>query len=92
MNETRHFQLIDGTFTPQEAGQVLGSMVKSKIDYHTRENHSDMERSGGKKAHSETRLRDLRELNASLREFFESTNAGNHNLKFSGQITIEVLD
>ena len=92
MNPTRHFQLIDGTFTPEEASKVLGSMVKSKIDYHTLESHSDSELSGGSKFHSKERLQNLRELNAKLKELFESAAVGNRKLKINGTIEIDLVD
>ena len=92
MNPTRHFQLIDGTFSPEEASKVLGSMVKNKIDYHTLESHSDSELSGGSKLHSEERLENLRELNAKLRQLFDNASAENKRLRISGTIEIDFVD
>ena len=92
MNTTRHFQLIDGTFSPQEAGRILGSMVKSKIDYHSLESHSDSERARGSKAHSQERLQTLRDLNANLKELFETAAAQNKSLKISGTIEIDFVE
>jgi hypothetical protein len=92
MKEARKFQLIEGTFSAEEAGRILGAMVKSKIDYHTLESHGHSERADGKKAHSEERLRNLRALNASLKEALEAAAAANRSLNISGTIEISLAD
>lgn len=92
MNKTQHFDLINGTFTPEEARQVLGTMVKNKIAYHSLESHSDSEISGGSKLHSKERLHSLRELNESLKELFETASAQNKSLKIRGRIEIDFVE
>jgi hypothetical protein len=92
MNETRKFQLIEGTFSAREAGDILGAMVKGKIDYHSLESHSHSERADGRKAHSEERLRNLRALNTSLKEVLEAAATANRSLKISGTIEIQLAD
>ncbi len=101
MNETRtfitmnkhphHFQLIDGTFTPDQARQVLGAMVKSTIDYHTLERHSQGERSGIPHD-SEQRLQSLRGLDTELKALFESARASGAQLKVTGEIKITLME
>ena len=44
MHDKQRFQLIDGTFSPSKAGQVLHSLVQSKIDYHSLQKLSDLVR------------------------------------------------
>lgn len=85
------FQLIDGTFTPDQARQVLGAMVQSKIDYHTLEKHSEGERSG-MTHHSEERLRSLRALAAELKDVFESSYPSGAQLKVTGKIEITLME
>jgi len=67
-------------------------MVKSKIDCHTLERHSRSDRSHSGKARSEERLEELHELNASLKEFFETAAATERKLKISGTIEIGFAD
>ena len=88
---SNHFQLIDGTFTPDQARQVLGAMVKSKIDYHTLEKHSEGERSGILHD-SEQRLQSLRALDTKLKSLFESTRASGAKLKVTGSIEITLVE
>lgn len=91
MNTQQHFQLIDGTFTPDQARQVLGAMVKSKIDFHTLEKHSESERSGAADL-SRERLETLRKLDADLKSLFEKARASGATLKVRGNIHITLID
>lgn len=88
MNDKRHFQLIDGTFTPSEAARVLLSLVKSKMAYHNMEKFSNEERYGRDPSHSEKRLRDLAKLESELKELFASAADSKQNLKINGWIEI----
>jgi hypothetical protein len=88
MNEKQQFQLIDGTFTPAEAAEVLLSLVKSKMDYHKLDRLSHKERSGKRHTHSEHRLRSLTKLNGELQELFAAAAASNRNLKVNGWIEV----
>jgi len=90
-NQTRNFQLIDATFTPDQARQVLGAMVKSKIDYHSLEKHSEGERSGIPN-HSEERLQSLRALDTDLKALFESARTSGGKLKVTGNIEITLIE
>ena len=91
MNTPETFQLIDGTFTPDQARHILGALVKSKIAYHTLENHSEGERSGILD-HSEERLQALRKLDADLKELFKTANQAGAKLNISGTIAITMED
>jgi hypothetical protein len=82
------FKLIDGTFTPSEAKQVLLSMVKSKIDFHGLQLLSNRERFGRDVDHSEKRLVVLKGLESSLKELLESAAQTNQKLRVDGWIEI----
>jgi hypothetical protein len=88
MTDPQRFQLIKGTFTPSEAAQVLLSLVKSKIDYHSLQKLSNEERFGGDVAHSEKRLQELKELQVALKEVFASAASEEQTLKIEGWIEI----
>lgn len=91
MNNHQRFQLIEGTFTPSEAGQVLLSLVTSKIDYHSLEKCSNEERFGRDIAHSEKRLEKLRKLNTALKELLAVAADEKQNLKIDGWIEISFV-
>ncbi|MCP5559890.1 MAG: hypothetical protein H7A55_19235 [Verrucomicrobiaceae bacterium] len=88
MTKLPHLKLIDGTFTPTEAGRVLLSLVKSKIDYHSLERLSNEERFGSDHSHSEKRIQELEELNRELKELLKTAANTNHNLKVNGWFEI----
>ena len=90
-NQPYQFQLIDGIFTPDQARQVLGAIVQSKIDYHSLEKHSEGERSGITH-NSDERLRSLRALAAELKDVFETAYASGAQLKVTGEIKITSME
>lgn len=90
-NQLYQFQLIDGTFTPNQARQILGAMVQSKISYRSLEKRSEGERSGMTR-NSEERLRSLRALAAELKDVFESASASGAKLKVTGEIKITLME
>ena len=91
MNNPQRFHLIDGTFTALEAGQVLLSMVKSKIDHHSLERFSDEERFGGDVAHSEKRLEKLRALDVAIRELLALAVEEKQTLKIDAWIDVTLV-
>lgn len=91
MKTQKHFQLIDGTFTPDQARQVLGAMVRSKINFHTLENRSESERSGIPN-HTEERLQSLREIEAELKTLFDTAQASGAKLTVKGGFEIHLIE
>jgi len=92
MKDKQRFQLINGTFTPSEAAQVLLSLVKSKIDYHSLQKLSNEERFGKDSSHSEKRLQDLQKLKTALKELFNSAAEAKETLKIDGWIEISFME
>lgn len=92
MDHPHSFRLIDGVFTAEEAARILGAMVKGKIDHHSLELHSRGERDMASVAHSEQRLRELRELNDNLKDLLGEAIAANRKLKVKGIIEIDLAD
>lgn len=92
MNDPQKFKLIDGIFSPSQAQQVLGAMVKGKIDYHSLEKHGEAERSGGANDSSNARLEYLRNLDQELKRLFGSAKASGKRLKISGNIEVTFID
>ena len=61
MKKTETIELIKGTFTPNEAREIILQMLNSKINFHNLKNFSSRERFGKPDADSEQRLRNLNE-------------------------------
>ena len=92
MNKKHQFKLIDGIFSPGQAQQVLGAMVKSKIDFHSLQKHSEAERSGVAEEASGSRLEYLRNLDGEFKRLAEAAKASGKRLKISGDIEVTFLD
>jgi hypothetical protein len=91
MNTAQRFKLIDGTFSPADATQVLLSLVKSKIDFHTMEKLSNEERFGRDAAHSEQRLMKLRELHEALKTVCKSAADNGERVQVNGWLEITLV-
>lgn len=91
MNTTQRYKLLDGTFSPDEARQILLSLVKSKIDFHNMEKLSNEERFGRDIAHSERRLAALRELHETLRTVCQSAAEHAQRVQVNGWIEIALI-
>ena len=53
--------LVNGTFTPGEAQELLLALMNSKINFHNTKDFSSRERFGKPDAHSQERLKHLKE-------------------------------
>lgn len=61
MKKKETIELIKGTFTPDEAREILLQLLDSKIKFHNVKNWSSRERFGKPDAYSEQRLEHLME-------------------------------
>ena len=61
MKKTETIELIKGTFTPDEAREILLQLLDSKIKFHNVKNWSSRERFGKPDVYSEQRLEHLTE-------------------------------
>ena len=61
MKKTETIELIKGTFTPNEAKEILLQLLNSKMNFHNLKNWSSRERFGKPDADSVQRLRNLEE-------------------------------
>ena len=84
MNTTRQYKLLEGTFSPDEARQILLSLVKSKIDFHNMAKLSNEERFGSDVAQSERRLAELRQLHETLRTACQSAADTGRGVQLNG--------
>lgn len=91
MKTTQRHQLIDGTFTPADASQILLALVKSKIDFHNLEKLSNEERFGRDVAHSERRLVALRQLRETLRTTCQSAASAGQRIEVNAWIEVKLI-
>lgn len=91
MSSTQRYKLIDGTFHPDAATQVLLSLVKSKIDFHSIERARNHEHYGGDVTHSEGRIAELHQLHETLRQLCQTAAGQGQRVKVNGWIEVELV-
>lgn len=88
MKAEQSFQLIDGSFSPQQAREILGAMIRHKIDYHSREKFSNSERFGEIKSCNEKRFKSLQLLEKQLMQALQEAEKSGKSLIIEGVIKI----
>lgn len=86
--DTRSYRLINGVFSPEEAGQLLTTLIEDKISFHKRNDWSRRERFGEIEGASVKRVGELRQTKADLAAVVEEAAAAGMKLTISGNIEI----
>lgn len=97
-NEKKHPQkhsfedllLIKGTFTPQEAKEVLMNLISSKISFHRKKNLRSFEHYGKEDNASKQRIAELRKMRKKLKTVLNNANEDGKTIKMKSQINIEM--
>ncbi len=89
MNTKHNLKLIDGNFSPIEAGKVLFGLISYKINYHQMEMFSNEERFGKDLSNSKKRIDELKTAHASLKELIDHGSEKGQILKIN--CVIEIL-
>lgn len=92
MKKQHKFKLIEGYFSPSEAGKVVFALISSKIDYHSMEKFSNEERFGKDAAHSEKRIKALKKVKESLKKTFDAAEKRGLKINMNGFIDIAIVD
>lgn len=94
MEHSHEFKLVQGRFTPEEAGKVLYSLLQDKINYHNTEILSQQIRFGFEKdvTHAEERITNLRAVNGALVEFLKQVSSEGKALEINGDFILKVVD
>lgn len=89
--ENNHqFQLIKGSFTPEEAENVLFELIANKIKFHNLESFILQERYNADTTASQMRIEELKGARESLRQFLQAARENNWNLDINGKVEISV--
>jgi len=91
MKTTYQFKLIDGKFSPAAAGEVLFSLISSKLQYHEMELFSNQERFAKDLQNSKKRINDLKNIRSSLQEIISKASTDDPCFKINGYIEV-ILD
>ena len=90
--EKKEFKLIDSTFTPIEANNVLSELIKSKISYHKLDDFSQHIRFERDSQHSKNRIEQLQATQEELKEFINVAKAKGVNLVIKSNVFIEYTE
>lgn len=91
MENKHRLKLIDGKFTPSEAGKVLFDLISRKINHHEIELFSNKERFGKDLSNSKYRIDELKATNDYLNNLIESSSKKQDILQISCFIEINIL-
>ena len=90
--EKKEFQLIDSTFTPDEANSLLASLISNKINYHKIDDFSNHIRYDRDSGHSRKRIEELQKTNEELTEFTRAAKQKGVNIVVTSRVYLEYSD
>ncbi|HBI00370.1 MAG TPA: hypothetical protein PLL09_15890 [Flavobacterium sp.] len=86
------FDLINGTFQPAEAKNVLFTLIKDKINFHELEMFSAYERYGIELPNSKKRVAELKNALSQIEETIIEFEKSNSNIQIKGKIEIIAVE
>ena len=92
MEKKHSFKLVEGTFSPEDAREVLLELVNNKIRYHNFEIFSKMERTGETPVHSIKRKAELLQTYEELRSLVDLTEREGFDLQVRSAIEVTLLE
>jgi hypothetical protein len=88
MEKEYQFNLIEGQFSPLEAGKVLFALINSKVNFHNLEIFSDQIRFEEENLHSKNRVQSLLEASKYLKVLIEEAKLKDMELNIQSVIQI----
>lgn len=88
MLEPKKFTLIDGTFTPVAAAEILYALISSKINFHGVKSLSIKERFGEDAKHTTQRLEALKTMRNEVEQLITASRDAGYVLEIKGNIDI----
>lgn len=82
------YRLVRGTFSADDANEILMTLIEDKISFHQRNNWSRGERFGESTEAGVTRIAELRQTKADLAALIEEARAGGMKLDIRCDIDI----
>ncbi|MEQ9404571.1 MAG: hypothetical protein RIM99_13340 [Cyclobacteriaceae bacterium] len=90
--QVKEFKLIEGSFSPDDAKEILMHMFKEKINFHKIRDFSHQERFGEHNHSSLKRIEELTESKAEILELLQEAQLLNKTLKIKSNISIVAAD
>lgn len=87
-----HVKLVDGTFAPEDAREVLFHLLREKIKFHNRRMFSLDERLGVLDEHSRHRIKELQLSLTDVQDILDNAQLLDKRLSIRCDIQIELVD
>ena len=72
MSSEKTFTLVKGSYSPEDAKEILMNLIQSKIQFHNIRKLSSFEKSGSTDEWSEKKIADLKETRKEILEMLKS--------------------
>jgi len=92
MNKIEKINLIEGTFSNEEAKEILVNIFSTKINYHEMKNFSSHERFGKYDETAKKRIPELKKELEKISKIISEAKLHNKNLIIKSEITIALSD
>lgn len=89
--EHGNYELIKGDFTPDEAMEIIGHLISTKINYHNLQNFSKQVRFDIKDEASSKRIQELEISRESVKQLANMAKANGKSLRVKSNIIIELF-
>ncbi|QBA65125.1 hypothetical protein [Muriicola soli] len=89
--EQATLKLVEGTYTPSEAADILFSLIGDKIKFHNLQMLSLQERFGIESVHSEQRIKELKAAKMEAKDLILQARDAGYTLQIEGDIKISFL-
>jgi hypothetical protein len=88
----KDYKLIEGTFSDQEAKDILKNFFESKIHFHEMRNFSSEERFGHKDTMAVKRIPELKQASKDILEIVQQAKLGNKRLLINANVQISIVE
>lgn len=92
MNTVKKLTLIEGSFSNEEAGEILSNIFAAKIQFHTMKNFSSQERFGTEDKTAKKRIPALKKELEKLGQIISNAKLHNKKLVITSNIHITLKD
>ncbi|MFZ6053375.1 hypothetical protein [Halocola ammonii] len=89
---TQQIDLIKGTFTPEEAFEILTHLIDKKINFHQVRNFSQEIRFGQTIGDSDQRLSELKASREQVKKIMQHAEETGHHVKLTSEIAISLIE
>lgn len=88
----QNVKLIEGTFTPSEAADILISMISKKVNFHKLQRLSALEQyCDDDTLHLDDRIGQLKKAEKDIKELIVEARTQGYHFKISGTVDIELV-